>query len=77
MPGPAQAGGGPEGTGGPEEKPIRVRVLLLAARFPGQSGSEVLTATVDAAIAAEQAGFDDVWFAEHHFMSGRRPAGPA
>jgi alkanesulfonate monooxygenase SsuD/methylene tetrahydromethanopterin reductase-like flavin-dependent oxidoreductase (luciferase family) len=29
----------------------------------------VLTATTDAAIAAERAGFDDVWFAEHHFMS--------
>ena len=29
----------------------------------------MLTATTDAAIAAERAGFDDVWFAEHHFMS--------
>ena len=29
----------------------------------------MLTATTDAAIAAEQAGFDDAWFAEHHFMS--------
>ena len=44
-------------------------MLLLAARFPGQSDGEVLTATADAAIAAERAGFDDVWFAEHHFMS--------
>jgi len=44
-------------------------VLLLAARFPGQSHSDVLGATVDAAAAAERAGFDDVWFAEHHFMS--------
>jgi alkanesulfonate monooxygenase SsuD/methylene tetrahydromethanopterin reductase-like flavin-dependent oxidoreductase (luciferase family) len=42
---------------------------LLAARFPGQSDNEVLAATVQAAIAAEQAGFDDVWLAEHHFMS--------
>jgi alkanesulfonate monooxygenase SsuD/methylene tetrahydromethanopterin reductase-like flavin-dependent oxidoreductase (luciferase family) len=49
--------------------PLRIGVLLLAARFPGQSDGEVLTATVDAAIAAEKAGFDDVWFAEHHFMS--------
>ena len=44
-------------------------MLLLATRFPGQSDGEVLTTTVDAAVAAERAGFDDVWFAEHHFMS--------
>jgi alkanesulfonate monooxygenase SsuD/methylene tetrahydromethanopterin reductase-like flavin-dependent oxidoreductase (luciferase family) len=44
-------------------------VFLLAARFPGQSHGEVLSATVNAAVAAERAGFDDVWFAEHHFMS--------
>jgi alkanesulfonate monooxygenase SsuD/methylene tetrahydromethanopterin reductase-like flavin-dependent oxidoreductase (luciferase family) len=43
--------------------------VLLAARFPGQSDTDVLTATTAAAIAAEQAGSDDVWFAEHHFMS--------
>ncbi len=48
---------------------MRVGVFLLAARFPGQSDDEVLTATVQAAAAAEQAGFDDVWLAEHHFMS--------
>ncbi|GAB3971152.1 LLM class flavin-dependent oxidoreductase [Actinoallomurus acanthiterrae] len=48
---------------------MRVGVFLLAARFPGQSDGEVLSATVEAAVAAEQAGFDDVWFAEHHFMS--------
>jgi len=44
-------------------------VLLLAARFPGQSDGDVLTATANAAVAAERAGFDDAWFAEHHFMS--------
>jgi alkanesulfonate monooxygenase SsuD/methylene tetrahydromethanopterin reductase-like flavin-dependent oxidoreductase (luciferase family) len=48
---------------------MRVGVLLLAARFPGQSDEEVLAAAVDAAVAAERAGFDDVWVAEHHFMS--------
>ncbi|MCO6005430.1 LLM class flavin-dependent oxidoreductase [Actinoallomurus purpureus] len=48
---------------------MRVGVFLLAARFPGQSDGEVLSATVEAAVAAERAGFDDVWFAEHHFMS--------
>lgn len=48
---------------------MRVGVLLLSARFPGQSDGEVLAATVEAAVAAERAGFDDVWLAEHHFMS--------
>jgi alkanesulfonate monooxygenase SsuD/methylene tetrahydromethanopterin reductase-like flavin-dependent oxidoreductase (luciferase family) len=48
---------------------MRVGVFLLAARFPGQSDDEVLAATVQAAVAAERAGFDDVWLAEHHFMS--------
>ena len=35
---------------------MRVGVFLLAARFPGQSDEEVLTATVQAAAAAERAG---------------------
>ena len=48
---------------------MRVGVFLLAARFPGQSDEQVLSATVEAAAAAERAGFDDVWLAEHHFMS--------
>lgn len=48
---------------------MRVGVFLLAARFPGQSDGDVLSATVEAAVAAERAGFDDVWCAEHHFMS--------
>jgi alkanesulfonate monooxygenase SsuD/methylene tetrahydromethanopterin reductase-like flavin-dependent oxidoreductase (luciferase family) len=29
----------------------------------------VLDTTVAAAVAAEEAGFDDVWVAEHHFMT--------
>ena len=48
---------------------MRFGVFLLAARFPGQSDRDVLSAAVEAAVAAERAGFDDVWFAEHHFMS--------
>lgn len=48
---------------------FRAGVLLLAAQFPGQSHGQVLDAVVEAAVAAERAGFDDVWFAEHHFMS--------
>lgn len=48
---------------------VRFGVLLLSAQFPGQTHAAVLDATVAAAVAAEDAGFDDVWVAEHHFMS--------
>jgi alkanesulfonate monooxygenase SsuD/methylene tetrahydromethanopterin reductase-like flavin-dependent oxidoreductase (luciferase family) len=48
---------------------MRFGVFLLAAQFPGQTHTTVLEATVAAAVAAEEAGFDDVWIAEHHFMS--------
>ncbi|WP_348637871.1 LLM class flavin-dependent oxidoreductase [Actinomadura madurae] len=48
---------------------MRLGIFLLAARFPGQDDAAALSRTVEAAIAAEQAGFDDVWLAEHHFMT--------
>ncbi|REE98605.1 LLM class flavin-dependent oxidoreductase [Thermomonospora umbrina] len=48
---------------------MRFGAFLLATRFPGQSDVDALTRTVEAAVAAERAGFDDVWVAEHHFMS--------
>jgi alkanesulfonate monooxygenase SsuD/methylene tetrahydromethanopterin reductase-like flavin-dependent oxidoreductase (luciferase family) len=48
---------------------MRIGVFLLAAGFPGRSHGDVLSATVEAAVAAERAGFDDVWIAEHHFMT--------
>jgi alkanesulfonate monooxygenase SsuD/methylene tetrahydromethanopterin reductase-like flavin-dependent oxidoreductase (luciferase family) len=48
---------------------MRFGAFLLAAQFPGQDHATVLESTVAAAIAAEEAGFDDVWVAEHHFMS--------
>ncbi len=48
---------------------MKIGVFLLAAGFPGRSHEEVLIATVEAAVAAERAGFDDVWLAEHHFMT--------
>ncbi|WP_245633734.1 LLM class flavin-dependent oxidoreductase [Amycolatopsis jejuensis] len=47
---------------------IRFGVFLVSARFPGQDDADVLRRTVRAAEAAEAAGFDDVWLAEHHFM---------
>jgi alkanesulfonate monooxygenase SsuD/methylene tetrahydromethanopterin reductase-like flavin-dependent oxidoreductase (luciferase family) len=48
---------------------VRIGLFLLAAQFPGQTHAEVLDRTVAAAVTAEQAGFDGVWIAEHHFMS--------
>lgn len=48
---------------------MRIGVFLVAAGFPGREPGEVLRATVEAVVAAERAGFDDAWIAEHHFMS--------
>lgn len=48
---------------------MRFGVFLLAAQFPDQDHTTVLESAIAAALAAEEAGFDDVWIAEHHFMS--------
>lgn len=48
---------------------VRIGAFLLAPGFPGQDHGTVLDTTVAAAVAAEDAGFDDVWVAEHHFMT--------
>jgi len=48
---------------------VRIGVFLVAAQFPGQDSGDVLRATVETIAAAERAGFDDAWIAEHHFMS--------
>lgn len=48
---------------------MRIGVFLLAAQFPGRDHTDVLESTVAAAVTAEESGFDDVWVAEHHFMS--------
>lgn len=54
---------------------MRIGVFLLAAGFPGRTDADVLDSCVATAVAAEEAGFDDVWVAEHHFMSyGRVPS---
>jgi alkanesulfonate monooxygenase SsuD/methylene tetrahydromethanopterin reductase-like flavin-dependent oxidoreductase (luciferase family) len=47
---------------------MRCGVFLLAGRFPGQDDLAALTRSADAVLAAEAAGFDDAWIAEHHFM---------
>ncbi|MGK5558291.1 LLM class flavin-dependent oxidoreductase [Actinomadura kijaniata] len=48
---------------------MRFGVFLLAARFPGEDDAAALERTVRAAVLAERVGFDDVWVAEHHFMT--------
>ncbi|GAA3443071.1 LLM class flavin-dependent oxidoreductase [Planomonospora venezuelensis] len=48
---------------------MRVGVFLVAAGFPGRPPGRALRETVEAVAAAEEAGFDDAWIAEHHFMS--------
>ncbi len=47
---------------------IRVGAFLLSAQFPGQSHAQALDRTVAATTAAERAGLDAVWLAEHHFV---------
>jgi alkanesulfonate monooxygenase SsuD/methylene tetrahydromethanopterin reductase-like flavin-dependent oxidoreductase (luciferase family) len=48
---------------------VRVDVFLLAGQFPGTSHAQALHNALSYALAAEQAGFDGVWIAEHHFIS--------
>lgn len=47
---------------------MRVGAFILAAQFPGQGQGEALYRAVRSAEAAERAGLDDVWLAEHHFV---------
>ncbi|PYC81574.1 LLM class flavin-dependent oxidoreductase [Streptomyces tateyamensis] len=47
---------------------MRVGAFLLSAQFPGQTHAQALERTVAATVAAEQAGLDAVWLAEHHFV---------
>jgi alkanesulfonate monooxygenase SsuD/methylene tetrahydromethanopterin reductase-like flavin-dependent oxidoreductase (luciferase family) len=49
--------------------PIRLDAFLLADRFPDTSHRQALGDALSYALAAEQAGFDGVWIAEHHVIS--------
>ncbi|MDX6743717.1 LLM class flavin-dependent oxidoreductase [Actinocorallia sp. A-T 12471] len=48
---------------------MRFGLFLPAGQWPGQSPADALRRTVTLARAAEDAGFDEVWLAEHHFMT--------
>ncbi|WP_411080886.1 LLM class flavin-dependent oxidoreductase [Streptomyces sp. cmx-18-6] len=47
---------------------MRIGTFVLAAQFPGQGAGEALHRAVRSAEAAEEAGLDSVWLAEHHFV---------
>ena len=47
---------------------MHVGTFVLAAQFPGQGQAEALHRAVRSAEAAEAAGLDSVWLAEHHFV---------
>ncbi|GGY88063.1 LLM class flavin-dependent oxidoreductase [Streptomyces poonensis] len=47
---------------------MRVGSFVLAAQFPGQGQGEALHRAVRTGEAAEEAGLDSVWLAEHHFV---------
>jgi alkanesulfonate monooxygenase SsuD/methylene tetrahydromethanopterin reductase-like flavin-dependent oxidoreductase (luciferase family) len=47
---------------------MQVGAFVLAAQFPGQGQGEALHRAVRSAVAAETAGLDSVWLAEHHFV---------
>ncbi|AQZ67926.1 monooxygenase [[Actinomadura] parvosata subsp. kistnae] len=47
---------------------MRIGIFVVAGLFPGQEPGRVLADAVEWIVAAEEAGFDDAWIAEHHFM---------
>jgi alkanesulfonate monooxygenase SsuD/methylene tetrahydromethanopterin reductase-like flavin-dependent oxidoreductase (luciferase family) len=48
---------------------VQLDLFLLAAQPPGWSQAEALAHALGLATAAEDAGLDGVWIAEHHFIS--------
>jgi alkanesulfonate monooxygenase SsuD/methylene tetrahydromethanopterin reductase-like flavin-dependent oxidoreductase (luciferase family) len=49
--------------------PVRIDLFLLAGQFPATTHAQALTHALHYALAAEEAGFDGVWIAEHHFLA--------
>lgn len=48
---------------------LSVDVHLIVGQFPGMTAGSALRDAVGHACAAEAAGFDNVWIAEHHFLT--------
>jgi alkanesulfonate monooxygenase SsuD/methylene tetrahydromethanopterin reductase-like flavin-dependent oxidoreductase (luciferase family) len=51
------------------DSPLQLGVFLLAGQHPGMTQRQALAGTIEAALAAERAGLDSVWIAEHHFIT--------
>ena len=49
-------------------------MLFFSGRWPGVSDHVRFASAVDAALAAEAAGFDDLWVSEHHYLQRSNPA---
>lgn len=50
------------------DQDVRFGAFVFTSRYEGQSAGEVLARGVATALAAEAAGFDDIWVTEHHFV---------
>jgi len=48
---------------------MRLGLFLVSPRWPGRTDGEALAETVRLAQLADRLGLDDVWLAEHHFVS--------
>jgi alkanesulfonate monooxygenase SsuD/methylene tetrahydromethanopterin reductase-like flavin-dependent oxidoreductase (luciferase family) len=48
---------------------MKLGLFLLAGQFPGMTEAEALAGAVVNAVAADRAGLDSVWVAEHHFIT--------
>ncbi|MEJ2860060.1 LLM class flavin-dependent oxidoreductase [Actinomycetospora flava] len=48
---------------------MRLGLFLISPQWPGRSHGEALAETVRLAALADRLGLDDVWLAEHHFVS--------
>jgi alkanesulfonate monooxygenase SsuD/methylene tetrahydromethanopterin reductase-like flavin-dependent oxidoreductase (luciferase family) len=49
-------------------------LLLFTGPFLGVSEHDQLAGSVDAALAAEAAGFEDIWIGEHHYFQCSNPS---
>lgn len=48
---------------------MRFGIFVLGGIFGGQDHGDALRRAAEAVVAAEAAGFDEAWIAEHHFLS--------
>jgi len=49
-------------------------ILFFSGKWPGVSEHARIASAAETAVAAETAGFDDVWISEHHYLQRSNPA---